>query len=242
MFGMIRRTKKECLDLPPMLIQLKQAQLSVSAQKLYDATFRELRESYRKRVAAGKISDQGEHLALLTHYLHAQSLAKAETAAEVAEDVLQTGRSVVIYANYTATIDRIREILGQGEVLTGQTTEKRRAVNMARFQAGESRVFLSTIRAGGEGVTLTAAQDIILVDRSWVPDDAAQVQDRINRIGQLGNSITATWIQFGLDSDIDRLLIEKQQNSNWALAGQRPRFGGGGVRDIAVLLAELFGS
>jgi hypothetical protein len=62
--------------------------------------------------------------------------------------------------------------------------QKQRAASVARFQAGESQAFVFTAGAGGVGITLTKAADIILVDRALTPGDVEQAEDRVYRIGQ----------------------------------------------------------
>ncbi|MBA3822941.1 MAG: SWF/SNF helicase family protein [Ktedonobacterales bacterium] len=62
------------------------------------------------------------------------------------------------------------------------------------FQRGDYNVFVVTLGAGGMGITLTAAQTVALVDRSWSPGDAIQAKDRLHRITQT-SSVTALWLQ-----------------------------------------------
>lgn len=69
-------------------------------------------------------------------------------------------------------------------LFTGDTTPEDRAEIVKKFQAGEIRVFAGTIKAGGEGITLTAASTVIFLDRDWNPSKNKQAEDRCHRIGQ----------------------------------------------------------
>jgi SNF2 family DNA or RNA helicase len=69
-------------------------------------------------------------------------------------------------------------------VLTGDTAQAARSNIVDKFQAREVRAFLGTIHAGGEGITLTAADTVIFLDRTWNPSRNRQAEDRLHRIGQ----------------------------------------------------------
>lgn len=69
-------------------------------------------------------------------------------------------------------------------VLTGDVSATERPGRIAKFQAGETKVFAGTIAAGGEGITLTAASTVIFLDRTWNPSKNRQAEDRLHRIGQ----------------------------------------------------------
>jgi SNF2 family DNA or RNA helicase len=89
------------------------------------------------------------------------------------------------------------------------------------FQSGAAKVFVGTVKAGGVGLTLTAADTVILVDRPWTPGDAIQAEDRTHRIGQASN-VTAVWVQAnGVDERVDKLLLSKQQRIDMVLEGKR---------------------
>merc|ERR1712232_873963 len=97
---------------------------------------------------------------------------------------------------------------------------KKRQEMVDRFQAGESAVFVCTFGAGSVGLTLTAACTVVLVDRPWTPGDVAQAEDRVRRIGQTRN-VRSIWIKaFPIDEQLDRLIEEKQVNSNTAVDGK----------------------
>eukprot|EP01050_Picozoa_sp_SAG11_P032138 SAG11_NODE_10298_length_841_cov_1.386792_2_plen_134_part_01 len=131
---------------------------------------------------------------------HCASEAKAAATAALALEVLARGDSVVVSTCYRSSARSIQQIIlasgGAGccELLSGEVSQKQRALSVARFQAGESRAFVFTAGAGGVGITLTRAHDIILVDRALTPGDVEQAEDRVYRIGQK-HEVICTWLR-----------------------------------------------
>jgi SNF2 family DNA or RNA helicase len=249
---MIRRTKKECLDLPAKIRTLRHVEMSATARKAYDQAFADMRAKYKRRLAAGEISDNAEALVMLTHLRRAGSIAKVESALEMAEEILEQGNSVVLFTEFVESAESICKALSSygAELLTGDVTGKdgdtglsKRQTMVDRFQNKTSRVFISTIRAGGVGITLTAASDVLLVDRPWTPGDAEQAEDRCYRIGQAA-TVNTQWLQAnGVDEKIDQLLLDKSKRISLVLEGERKtmRGTGGSVVDVAKeLLSEIF--
>ena len=230
---MLRRLKKEVLrDLPAKTRVLRKAEISTEARRTYDAHFAELRAEYQRRIGAGEIMGGAEALVLLNHLRHAGSIAKVESAIELAQEVLEQGGQPVLFTEFLTSADALHKDLG-GELLTGESTDRQAMVD--RFQAGISKVFVGTIKAGGVGITLTAADTVILVDRPWTSGDAIQAEDRLHRIGQK-ESVTAIWLQAnGTDEMIDALLQAKQERINLVLQGKRKtlRGVGGSAMDAA---------
>jgi hypothetical protein len=110
-----------------------------------------------------------------------------------------------------------------------------------RLQAKETHVLVCMIGAGGVGITLTAAQTVVLVDRPWTPGDAVQCEDRCHRIGQQGGSVTAIWLQYGqVDQQIDRLLLLLQERIDLVLRGKCKTMRGvsGSIRSMAREILE----
>lgn len=232
----LRRTKKECLDLPPKIRQLKPAELSNEAESIYSAKLAELKKTYRERVKAKLISNAAEALVTLGQLRLAGSIAKVEAAIALAEELLEQGEPVVLFTEFTESAIIIHQHLG-GELLTGDTPTSERQAIVDRFQAGESKVFVGTIKAGGVGLTLTAASHVILVDRPWSPGDAEQAEDRLHRIGQ-GTTVNAIWLQHGrIDEMIDSLLESKQERIELVLKGKRKTLRG--LAEPAELAQEL---
>lgn len=216
----LRRTKKDCLDLPPKIRQTRVAEVSSAAKKQYEETLVQLIEDYRQRVAAGITSSDAEALVQLGYLRRAGSIAKVEAASALASEILEQGESVVVFTEFLESAQSLHKALG-GELLTGETPQKDRQTIVDRFQEGESHVFVGTIKAGGVGLTLHASSTVILVDRPWTPGDAEQAEDRCHRIGQ-GRSVTSVWLQYGdIDVAIDKLLQQKQDRIELVLKGKR---------------------
>lgn len=231
---MLRRTKKECLDLPSKTRVLRSAEVVGDALKTWKQAFIDAQEEYEANRGMGK----GEALVLLGKLRQAASSAKIDSAIELASDLLEEGEQVVIFTEFLETAKTLHDRLG-GELLIGETAVGDRQGLVDRFQSGQSKVFISTSRAGGVGITLTAAQNVIMVDRPWTPGDAVQCEDRCHRIGQK-NVVTAYWLQWhDIDLKIDAILEQKQERIELILEGKRKTLRGiNSPADIAVELAE----
>lgn len=217
----LRRLKSECLDLPELLRTLITVEPDTDARRAYSERFNQLRTDYRRRLMKGEIDGTADAIVLLTHERRAASIAKAPTAIEMAEEVLEQGGQAIIFGDFLdeAGLRMIADHFGV-RVYDGQTPVNVRNQIVDDFQAGRQKVFVGT-GAGGEGVTLTAAQTVILLDRPWTPGAATQREARAHRIGQTG-TVNAYWLQFGqVDEYVDNVLLEKHQNIEEILHGQR---------------------
>jgi SNF2 family DNA or RNA helicase len=112
--------------------------------------------------------------------------AKLERLMEMLETMLEEGRRVLLFSQFTSMLALIEARLQAARipyvVLTGDTTD--RTTPVARFQAGEVPVFLISLKAGGVGLNLTAADTVIHYDPWWNPAVEDQATDRAYRIGQ----------------------------------------------------------
>lgn len=216
----LRRTKKECLDLPPKIRSLKSAELEAAQAKAYKAEIDKLVADYRERAKKGEVDEAAEALVTLNILRKVGSEFKVNAAIALAEEIGEQEGQVVIFTEYVESAKALYAALG-GEILLGETPVDSRQGIVDRFQSGESKVFTGTIKAGGVGITLTAASNVILVDRPWTPGDAEQAEDRLYRIGQNG-TVNAFWVQLGaIDEAIDSLLESKQQRIELVLKGKR---------------------
>ncbi len=112
--------------------------------------------------------------------------AKLELLEELLSEALDGGHRVLIFSQFVSMLSFIRSRLDNLGVrhcyLDGQTRD--RGAEVARFQAGDVPVFLISLRAGGTGLNLTAADTVIHFDPWWNPSVEAQATDRAHRIGQ----------------------------------------------------------
>lgn len=112
--------------------------------------------------------------------------AKLDALMELVPMLVDEGRAVLVFSQFTRMLDLIQEaLIAQGITyarLDGST--KRREVQVARFQDGQVPVFLISLKAGGVGLNLTRADTVVLYDPWWNPAAEAQAIDRAHRIGQ----------------------------------------------------------
>ena len=220
----LRRKKAECLDLPPKLRSLIPILLEGEASKNYRQEIDRHISEYREREKRGEVKEGAEALVTINALRKVGSLYKVPAAIESAAELLEQGQAVVIFTEYLESAKALYTALSQiapSELLTGETKQEDRQAIVDRFQAGTSKIFIGTIKAGGVGLTLTAANQVILVDRPWTPGDADQAEDRCYRIGQ-NNTVNAYWIQLSMiDEAIDTLLAEKRDRIELVLKGKR---------------------
>ena len=105
---------------------------------------------------------------------------------EMLPSMVETGRRIIVFSQFVEMLDLIDEALtAEGLTfvkLTGRTRDRETPVK--RFQAGEVPIFLISLKAGGVGLTLTAADTVVHYDPWWNPAVEAQATDRAHRIGQ----------------------------------------------------------
>ncbi|MEO6064484.1 MAG: DEAD/DEAH box helicase, partial [Lysobacterales bacterium] len=112
--------------------------------------------------------------------------AKREALMDLLPTLIEDGRSILLFSQFTSMLDLIEIDLKQRAQpflrLDGNTVDRRAPVE--RFQRGEAPLFLVSLKAGGVGLNLTRADTVILYDPWWNPAAEAQAIDRAHRIGQ----------------------------------------------------------
>ncbi len=199
---LLRRTKVEVLsDLPAKTEQTLYVELGETQRKDYD----DLREHFRNELT-GRIGRFGIgrsriavleallrlrqtacHPGLVDHARVDESSAKLDTLLEQLEEVIDEGHKAIVFSQFTSFLSILRRRLDAMpityEYLDGRTTD--RQARVTRFQEDEScRLFLVSLKAGGQGLNLTAADYIYILDPWWNPAVEAQAVDRAHRIGQ----------------------------------------------------------
>jgi SNF2 family DNA or RNA helicase len=243
---LLRRTKKDeevALNLPDKLEQKEYCPLTAEQASLYEQlihdTFAEI-EKLSGFERKGLILQMLSRLKQLCNhpalYLKEKSAGrellersnKLEKLVELIDAVLEQGESCLIFTQYIEMGEMIRSTLKKKfgiEVpfLNGSVPKVKRDEMIERFQNQEFPVFLLSLKAGGTGLNLTAANHVIHYDRWWNPAVENQATDRAYRIGQSRFVHVHKMICTGtLEEKIDAMLEKKQflndqiiQSENW---------------------------
>jgi SNF2 family DNA or RNA helicase len=145
---------------------------------------------------------------------------------EIAEVVAAKQEKMLVFTQFREMTGPLASFLGQifgrpGLVLHGDTAVKNRKTLVQRFQEDETvPFFVLSLKAGGSGLTLTAASHVVHVDRWWNPAVENQATDRAFRIGQKKNVLVHKFICRGtVEEKIDALIDSKQGLSDELLTG-----------------------
>lgn len=114
------------------------------------------------------------------------SYEKIPYTCELIDKFVEQGKKVIVFTNFTSTLDTLHEKYQKiSVVLDGRMSKEKRQVSIDRFQNDDKiKVFFGNIVAAGVGITLTAAEGVIMNDLSFVPAHHSQAEDRAMRIGQ----------------------------------------------------------
>lgn len=196
----LRRTKEQVLsELPPKTEQTLYCEMLPSQKKAYQ----ELKEYYRVKLAK-KVETEGigrSKIQVLEALLRlrqvacdprlvdesAKAGAKVELLQQQLSDIISDGHKVLVFSQFTSFLGLIRKYLDKRgvryEYLDGKS--RKRSESVKRFQNDPSvQAFLISIKAGGHGLNLTAADYVFLLDPWWNPAVEAQAIDRAHRLGQ----------------------------------------------------------
>lgn len=227
----LQRKKKDCLDLPEKIRTIKAVPLTATQKRQINKEIAELVEDFLARANQGEVDAGAEALVTLGYVRKVNSKYKLDAAIKLAQELLGENQPVVLFTEFKNTAQKLHDELG-GELLTGSTPQAQRQPMCDRFQTGKSKVFISTSKAGGVGITLTASSNVVLVDRPWTPGDAEQAEDRCHRIGTT-STVNAYWLQLGeIDKAIDDLLSKKGKHIEVVLNGKKRTVGS--IEEIAI--------
>jgi SWI/SNF-related matrix-associated actin-dependent regulator 1 of chromatin subfamily A len=140
---------------------------------------------------------------------------KIEAVKDWLESFLETGKKIVLFCHYKESVETLKEELAPMRVLTitGNDNEETRQKNVEEFQNNpESQIILCTLKAGGVGITLTAASDVAFLEVGWTPAELDQAEDRCHRMTQK-NAVNAYYFK-GVNTIDEKLyaLIESKRD------------------------------
>jgi len=200
---LLRRSKQHVeLDLPPRTEIIERVELDVAQRDLYESLRLSLDAGVRKALddahlpsAAMKILDAllklrqcccDPRLIKLPEARRVEGSAKLERLMGKLEELHEAGRTTLVFSQFTSMLALIERACAAADLptlkLTGQTRDREDVIR--RFQTGAARIFLVSLKAGGVGLNLTAADTVIHYDPWWNPAAEAQATDRAHRIGQ----------------------------------------------------------
>ncbi len=114
--------------------------------------------------------------------------AKLDLFESLLSDLIENGHNVLVFSQFVGYLTLIRELLEKKRIryryLDGRTATRTRKREIDAFQAGDGKIFLISLKAGGLGLNLTSADYVIHMDPWWNPAVEAQASDRAHRIGQ----------------------------------------------------------
>jgi len=180
----LRRLKEDVLDLPdkiitPVYLRLKSKEYEDLMGEYFDWYDKNPDESSSLTVQFSKLMKVRKVIAN----------EKTKQTIEFAENIIEQGKKVIIFTNFTDTLQTIYQHFSKQAVyLDGSCSNVMRQQAVDQFQNDDKiKVFVGNLKAAGVGLTLTSAEAVIMNDLSFVPAEHAQAEDRAYRYGQKSN-------------------------------------------------------
>lgn len=200
---LLRRTKAlVAAELPPKTEIVESITMDAAQRNLYEGIRLAMHSKVREAIAANGLARS--HIVILEALLRLRQTccdprllklpgkttdvpsAKLERLGEMVPELVADGRRILIFSQFTSMLALIETMLTEAKLpwvkLTGDTRDRQTPIN--RFQSGTAPIFLISLKAGGVGLNLTAADTVIHYDPWWNPAVEDQATDRAHRIGQ----------------------------------------------------------
>ena len=227
---MLRRLKNDVLDLPEKTHITEYVEMTPKQAQIYKEVTADI------KMNIDQIKMQNNPLAELIRMRQAtgytgilsstiKESAKLDRMEELVDDAVENGKKVVIFSNWTQMTDIIKTRLTKkykGVVITGQTNDAERQVNVNHFQNNpECKYIIGTIGAMGTGLTLSAGTVEIFMDEPWNRANKEQAEDRCHRVGTTENVTIYTLVCQGtIDERIHELVERKGKMADALVDGQ----------------------
>ena len=213
---MIRRLKKDALDLPDKLYTTEYVEMNTKQTRIYNEVKAEIKEQIDKIKISPNPLAQLIRLRQATAYTgilssQIKESAKLDRLEEIVEELVENGEKAIIFSNWTdmtgPTMERLKRF--NPAIITGET--KDRKAQQERFMTdSRCKVIIGTIGAMGTGLTLTAASTVIFLDSPWNRANKEQAEDRAHRIGTTSNVNIITLVcKDTIDERIEELINKK---------------------------------
>lgn len=215
---MLRRLKKDVLDLPEKIYVDEIVDMTSGQEKLYKEVLSEVLDNIDKVSISPSPLSALIRLRQCTGYTgilssEIQESSKLDRMVEIVEDAVANDDKAIIFSNWSHITDEASNRLKQYNpaVITGNTKDNERQTEQNRFTNGkECKVIIGTIGAMGTGLTLTAATTVIFLDEPWNKALFDQAVDRAHRIGTKSNvTIHSILCKNTIDEKIHDLIYKK---------------------------------
>ena len=230
----LRRLKEDVLDLPdkiitPVYLRLKSKEYEELMGDYYDWYDKNPDESSSLTVQFSKLMKVRKVIAN----------EKTRQTIEFAENIIDQGKKVIIFTNFTDTLQTIYYHFGKHAVyLDGSCSNSVRQQAVDSFQNDEKiKVFVGNLKAAGVGLTLTSAEAVIMNDLSFVPAEHAQAEDRAYRYGQKSNVLVYyPLFENTIEGAIYDILNKKKQIIRTVMGDEIQESGGDIAEEILKLI------
>ena len=227
---MLRRLKDDVLDLPekiisPIYLNLRSKDYEEMMGEYYDWFEKKSEESTSLTIQFSKLMKVRKIIAN----------EKVKHTIEIVENIIEQGKKVIIFTNFTETLQLIHNHFGKQSVyLDGSCSKPKRQHAIDEFQDNDKiKVFVGNLKAAGVGITLTAAEVVIMNDLSFVPAEHAQAEDRAYRYGQKNNVLVYyPLFENTIEGAIYNILNHKKKIINTVMGDDLLENGGDIVEEI----------
>ena len=224
---MLRRLKKEVLDLPEKIYTTEYVEMSKNQQKIYNEVYSDISNNIDKVTKSINPLAELIRLRQATGYTgilssSIQESAKLDRLEELVEEIVANNGKAIIFSNWTSmtgpTFERLKKY--NPAIITGET--KDRVAEQDKFMKDDScKIIIGTTGAMGTGLTLTAANTVIFLDEPWNRALREQAEDRSHRIGTTENvNIIFLLCKNTIDERIHDLVEKKGQMSDLLVDGK----------------------
>ncbi len=213
---MLRRLKKDALDLPEKFHSIEYVEMSSKQAKIYNEVKQEIKEQIDKIKVSNNPLAQLIRLRQATGFTgilssQIKESAKLDRLEEIVEELVANGEKAIIFSNWTdmtgPAMERLRRF--NPAIITGEIKDRKE--QQERFMTDpRCKVIIGTIGAMGAGITLTAASTVIFLDSPWNRANKEQAEDRAHRIGTASNINIITLVcKDTIDERIEELINKK---------------------------------
>jgi SNF2 family DNA or RNA helicase len=236
----LRRTKEMVArDLPPVSEQTVFCDMSDDQFKLYDEEKSSVRNSILKSISSTgteksaiivlqglmKLRQLANHPVLANEEYEFGS-GKFETVLQDMESVISEGHKILVFSSFVKHLDLYAEELRNKRIrfamLTGASTKREKIVNSFQNDP-ENKIFLISLKAGGVGLNLTAADYVFILDPWWNPASEMQALNRAHRIGQHKSVFVYRYITSNsIEEKIVKLQEKKSQLADIFISSNNP--------------------